>query len=247
MVDFDRSLWIDSFGKDKFPPWHCSICNKGILKADFDTLKYYQTAESKDFCEHVDCGAEFYKYIGRLDLLCSHCNEPYILTLKGGVDEEYYDGPTGLEKDYEDYFYPIYCYPPPLVIKIPKDLPDLISRLLLSSFSIFFNDFNSAANSIRSCLDKLCSINSIKGGDLNERLNSLFKKCDIDCVEFIQGLKTICNKGSHAEEIRVNKEKVQLNLDVILDAYEGLSLLFYELYFSPAAKNNLKNLGKKYD
>lgn len=173
MVDFDRRIWNDSFRKDEFPPWHCSGCNKGILKADFETLKYYQTANSREFCEHVDSGAEFYECVGRLDLVCSHCNEQYILTLKGGVEEEYFDGPEGYEVNYYNYFYPIYCYPPPLVINIPKEIPASIRHLLLSSFSIFFKDFNSAANNIRSCLDKLCIINNLKKGYLSDRLESL--------------------------------------------------------------------------
>lgn len=249
MVDFNRSIWKDSFVKDKFPPWHCSICNQGILKADFETLKYYQTAKSKEFCEHVDCGSEFYEYIGRLDLLCSHCNEQYILTLKGGLDEEYFDGPDGYEVDYKIYFYPIYCYPPPLVINLPKELPDAIRHLLSYSFSVFFKDFNSAANNIRSCLDKLCSINKIKKDKLtlHERLERLSSKFNIEGVEFIDVLKKICNKGSHAEEISVNQEKIPLNLDIILDAFEALSLLFYELYFRPGMKQKIKSISKKYD
>lgn len=36
-MDFDRKAWKRSFVKDDFPLWHCSICNVGVLKADFKT------------------------------------------------------------------------------------------------------------------------------------------------------------------------------------------------------------------
>ena len=74
------------------------------------------------------------------------------------------------------------------------------------------------------------------------------EKCGVDCLKVLAGaLKSISNKGSHSEKIKVNNEEIALNLSVILDAYDALSQVFYELYLKPNVKKNIEKIGKKYE
>ncbi len=82
---------------------------------------------------------------------------------------------------------------------------------------------------------------------MQNRLEALSTKFNIERVEYIGVLKKISHKGSNAEKIKLNQEKILLNVDVILDAYEALSPLFYKLYLRPRMKNNIKTLSKKYE
>jgi len=254
---FNRSEWENGFNKEQFTSWHCSICTKGVLNGDLSSLDYTQKESSKAYCE-VDPGVEFIEYVSQFKLQCTYCRELYFLTFKGEVNESYYKGTNGYEVEYHEKFWPIFCYPAPLVFKIPENTPDLIRELLLLSFSTFYFDPHGAANKVRCCLEELCNVNDIpemktnnKGKEvrdfLTNRIEKLCKKLDIECGDYFDSLKTIGDKGSHYKSINVLEEEQQLDLEIILDVYEITSFLLDEIYSRPMRQSSAERINKKYN
>lgn len=185
-----------------------------------------------------------YRFTAFLKCTNLKCQEHAVLIGKGQEKEYNYVSPNGnYECDYVKMFFPFCCYPPPYVFHIPERTPELVAEQILSSFSIFFSDFHSAANKLRTTLELLLRHENIPQTrthwKLETRIEILCKKYKLS-KNFFSAIKLIGDEGSHGGIIAA-----PLSLDSILDAFELLEYLLYELYQRNKHKAHLAVLSNK--
>ena len=210
-MTFNRKIWLN---------WEirkpCPTCNIGILNTPTKGLLENETEASREMNSY---GRNYTDYVFSIHLKCSNCGET--VAVSGIKSEENY--PSDEEQGCQKAITPLFFYPAPKIIEIPKSCPRSISNILNETFGLYWLDLSSCANKIRISIEVLMDEQKIpktKGLTLHNRLE-LFKKSNPSVSKFLMAIKWIGNAGSHFSEIK--KEDV-------LDAYELLEFALEQLY-----------------
>lgn len=250
----DKDLWNSDicFYESYKPNLTCPTCEKGLLTLYKDNIKYHETKASLTNRDDEHFEYEEIKYIFAAILICNNpnCKETVSTSGTGGVQTDYnHDENYGYTEEHINYFYPKYFSPILKIIPIRKGYPDIIQKLLLDSFALFFADLPSCANKIRQIVEELLTIKEIprfqrtKSHKLKfiplEKRIELFKlrfPSYKDVADNFLAIKFIGNIGSHSSD--VNKTQ-------IVDAYVILQDSLHELHISKEEKATVKRLAKK--
>ena len=225
----DRNLWRAGLRRSYAPRWPCPSCSNGTLRLIPDSLRWFETAESRR--RHTDEDFHFsdidYTFSGWLE--CDGCRQKISCCGRGGEEPYTFQNEDGdLEQEYEKVFYPQFFYAFLQLFRPPSRCPPLVREQLYKSFAVFFCDLSAAANHLRQCVEEILThagidIRDAKGSfiHLNDRIK-IYLGRDSDNAERITALKWIGNCGSHPED--------DLNKPDLFDAYDILELLLEDLY-----------------
>lgn len=232
----DRIIYKSSFSKGNQPQWSCPTCSKGILVGLKGSFHYEELSESRNARSHSDWDPDWIVYTYSCVLKCANpnCREVVSSVGVGHVDydpifeDDGSEHPTGVE--YYDCFVPKFFHPHLKIFNIPKKVPDYISLEIEKSFELFFADPHSAANHIRTALEKILDYLKVRkyrnikgkriGISLHKRIGLLQKKYTQFEKQFL-AIKWLGNTGSHGS---------QITIDDIIDSYEILDYLLDELF-----------------
>lgn len=223
----DKDLWLNWDIKNTNM---CPSCNKGNLQYKNKKIQS-ETSDSKHFarfssgrCEHV---VSFH-------LICTKCEEVVAVT---GIS---------LEDDEGKGFTPNHFYPALNIINIPIKCPKDIVKELKKSFSLFWVDENSCANSIRKSVEVLLDNLGIRRQiirdngkkpirlELHKRIEELKSNEQyIPISQYLSAIKWGGNIGSHSSNL--SKEKV-------LSLYEIINKVLIDLYGEEQKEKNRINM-----
>ncbi len=245
----DRKLYKGYFLREEMNSWMCPTCNKGTLQMENDKFIFEDNSTTKQYRYHEDFNVPYdivYTYTALLTCTNPKCKESITSSGTGCVDvsEQILSSSGYYENKYEDYFKPLFFYPPLHLFLIPKDTPDTVKEAIISSFSLVFNNRPSAANQIRVALECLLTHLKIKRfvnrkGKrkrlvLHERIQLLPPKYQ-HVKKLCTAIKWLGNSGSHCGD--------EITFDNVFDGYDMLSFLFDEVYTSKETHAN--KLAKK--
>ena len=203
----DKDLWLNWDIKNTNM---CPSCNKGNLQYKNKKIQS-ETNYSKHFarfssgrCEHV---VSFH-------LICTKCEEVVAVT---GIS---------LEDDEGKGFTPNHFYPALNIINIPIKCPKDIVKELKKSFSLFWVDENSCANSIRKSVEVLLD-------NLGIRRQIIRDNGKKPISQYLSAIKWGGNIGSHSSNL--SKEKV-------LSLYEIINKVLIDLYGEEQKEKNRINM-----
>lgn len=229
-----RFLWERSLSKTICPAWPCSICKNGRLRLERNSLTHHETARSIHARDHEAWDPDWIEYTFTAWARCTNasCKQMYAIAGKGGVAPEI--GPEGYE--YVDYFTPLFCYPMPDMIDIPRGCPDAVRTELRRAFSLYWGHQAACASRIRVALELL--MNGLKIEKKKKRGNkfyalTLHKRLEIFAFRnktletHIMALKWLGNTGSHNSEVS-RKD--------LLDAFEILEHVLDEIIYKRSEK-----------
>ncbi|NOR55534.1 MAG: DUF4145 domain-containing protein [Sulfurovum sp.] len=246
----DRKLYKGYFLREAMNSWMCPTCNKGTLQMEKEKFIFEdnsitkQNAHNEDFNIPLDIG---YTYTALLTCTNPKCGEVVTSSGVGYVDivRQSYSPEGDIQTEYEDYFRPLYFYPPIHIFKIPEDTPNNAKEAIESSFSLLFNHKQSAANQVRVGLECLLTHLKIKRFKLNRRRKrirlSLHERIDLlppkyqHIKELCTAIKWLGNSGSHCGD--------EITFDDIFNGYDMLSFLLDEVYAN--RQEHAKKIAKK--
>lgn len=231
----DRKLYKGYFTQDDMSQWKCPTCGSGSLQVVKDKfIEQFNSATEMNYHEEWFVAPEMIVNTFTTILTCSNprCKEAVTCSGIGYVETEYiqlYNGDH--DREYVDYFKPIFFYPPLHLFNIPQKTPDDVKESAKSSFSLLFNNQSAAANQIRIALECLLTHMGIKrynnSGGRRRRLN-LHQRIDLLPTKY-QHVKDLCfaikwlgNSGSHCGD--------EITMDNVFDGYDMLSFLLDEVY-----------------
>jgi hypothetical protein len=225
-----RTLWLKTT-TDEWVPWACPTCG-GPLKLSEKPIKTYETKASQDAHDDADWDPEWVSYRFATLLLCDSliCGEPVVAVGRGSnfpIRDE-------VDEQWEVRLEPLFFVPPLQIIRIPDDCPSDVREELLSAFSLFWSEVRSAANRIRSAIEKLLThlkvpIDASQGhGWLSlDKPIQIFGEQDKQLAEHMKAIKWLGNYGSHASVLTRND---------LLDAFEILEHLLATSQISRISK-----------
>ena len=137
----------------------CDSDNKKPKNSDFyDNLRlveYDRNNEELRNSQYCDNRYLQYGFYGVLECENPNCHERIVFAGNSSVGVEY----SGYEDDITETYYNIYNIEyierPPHLIEINGKIPQDIKDALLESFKLYWIDFNSCANKIRVCLERI--------------------------------------------------------------------------------------------
>lgn len=207
----DRELMRGAISADYVPEWHCPTCKGGYLKLKPESLHNVETPQSRSSHDHQAWEPDWVRSRFTAMLVCNNnqCQQPVTVSGWGKVEivQTSHDG----DYKYEEFFFPEYMDPSPLLIKLPEECVEVVYGELQRAFVASWNDVSSSANHIRSAteflLDHLKEPKTVltkKGSrdrlSLHQRIINLSKK-DKDLSDSLLAVKWLGNSGSHADEL----------------------------------------------
>ena len=202
-VEFNK----DDFGENLF---------LGILVAvgkTLQTMQWYQARFSGFLhCDNKDCG-EFVAVTGRAEL-------PGPLMGKQ------------VQSQISVHIVPEYFSPSLQLFSLRDDYPASVRAELIRSFTVFFNESNSAGARLRCAIERLLDDRGVAVGPLHSRLIE-FSKSEVEVGSHLQAIKLLGNEGSHSGK---------LTRQDVLDGYEVFHHVLDELYVArPKRARMLQN------
>jgi hypothetical protein len=249
----NRDLWVvRAISKTECPDWQCPVCHSGTLMIQKDSLISEETIPSQQSRAADEFEPEWIEYAFTAWARCSNakCKQKFAIGGKGGVEPQYEEGG---DLDYHDFFSPLFCYPMPHIIDIPKSCPSDIALELEASFSVFWSNPAACAGRIRVALEMLMDHLGVPkrkkataGGkfkplSLHKRIEEYAAK-EPKIGPQLMALKWLGNAGSHTTGV---------NSDDLLDAFEVLEHALRELLekrharVTTLARKLLKKHGRK--
>lgn len=190
----------DFFSENGIPEWKCPHCKSGKLVLNNENLHYHETPKS--IAEHdEECWEpDWMDYRYTAIFTCNNCNGQTYCCGKG-----YYT--TWVSTDPEDpgydeiSFVPTFFEPTLNLFEIPKDCPESISSVLISSFSVAWADLSSAGNKLRITVEKLIDeIYPDYTGNLHDKIKKI-EKIDPDRAKLLMSIKWLGNHASHDDKL----------------------------------------------
>ncbi len=227
-----RELWHQPLSSQYMPNWHCPICNGGYLRLKSDSLHFLETSASRK-APHSD----WIEYRFSALVICNNkqCQEP--ATVSGHGRLEIVQTSSAGDFDEVKFFYPLYVNPSPMLIPIPKDCPDAVTTELQQAFLASWSDFSSAANHVRSGVErlldylkepktKLSNAGKRECLSLHQRIGNLATR-DKELSESLLAVKWLGNIGSHSDD---------LSRKDIFDAFDILEVILDDLFVRHRAR-----------
>ena len=243
----DRKIFKLPFTKTSVTRYQCPTCDKGLLKIEKDTFHFKESLYSKKQHGHPEWEPEYIEFIysGLFKCTNSTCGEFVSSTGIGRVEEDYtFDENGEPDRDYFEYFKPLYFTPHLKIFSLPKDTPKNVINEIDKSFSLLFSDPPSSANHIRIALEHLLTHLKIKRYNrinnklqfisLHKRIQLLPRKYD-HIQDIFVAIKWLGNAGSHSNH--------KVSLDDVFDSYELIEELLTEIFSNKRKK--AKTLAKK--
>lgn len=234
---FDKKQWKKIISLDShWPDWLCSECQKGYLHPVIDSSVIELKTESSviKYLRHNEPGldADNHYFYTAIKVECNNlkCSSESLLTGKRTCGERDYIDEYGRQnRDYIEFFEPIFFTIPPQVIAIPKVNDEDKKfhegvKFLYQSFKIFFDDPSSAANKVRIFLEYLTpKTDEEDKRSLDKRLKDFLEEANPHILELLKASKWIGNDASHEGDI---------THEDVLESYEfieyALSLMYPE-------------------
>ena len=192
-VEFNK----DDFGENLF---------LGILVAvgkTLQTMQWYQARFSGFLhCDNKDCG-EFVAVTGRAEL-------PGPLMGKQ------------VQSQMSAHIVPEYFSPSLQLFNLRDNYPAPVRAELIRSFTVFFNESNSAGARLRCAIERLLDERGVAVESLHNRLVE-FSKSENELGDLLQAIKWLGNEGSHSGK---------LTRQDVLDGYEVFNHVLDELYIA---------------
>lgn len=229
----DRKIWDrEGFKLEAMPMWKCPFCDNDILriqtKNQVRNFYYEETEVSKKLHDQLYWEDE-YRFIGMLQ--CPRCKEIVSFCGEGRMaqfplaDEN--DQELGMELSVS--FYPKNFTPAIHLFSIPERCPQEVRDPIVDSFNLFWVDYASCANKIRSVVESLLSCMNIRTISAARKYKPLrmrieeYAKTNPEAGEMLSAIKWIGNAGSHNRPLKIDRT-------AILTAYEMLESVLIKLY-----------------
>lgn len=242
-MSFQREIW-----QNWNLPKPCPTCKNGTIDFKINSTNSIinETVESIEMTKLYS----YYErdYIFSLQLKCNNCGE-YVAV--SGKKSTWYDQDSYTHQQIERIeFNPIFYYPAPNIIEIPKLCSEEFTTKLKESFSLYWLNLSSCANKIRASLEVLMSDFKIdetkitkKGKKieivLHDRIE-IFKEIYDEVGGYFMTIKLVGNAGTHSSDME------EISKKDILDTYELLEYSLEKLYKEKEDRvlkinNNLSN------
>jgi hypothetical protein len=231
----DRNLCKAGLHERRAPPWPCPTCGRGTLCLDTATLRISETRASRVARNRDDWFWDDITERFAGILICDEksCQEP--VSVAGTTYHEPIDDGEG-GQDLARRLRPLYFAPPLRIISLPSTCPKETVEEIEAAFLLFWTDLPSAANRVRTALERLLTQRGIpqyertRGGrrrlTLHRRIE-LFRKKKADLGDAMLAVKWIGNEGSHPG---------RLTRDDLLDAFQLIEHLLDEMFVNRNAQ-----------
>ena len=231
-MPIDRKPWRRTFEKGTPPYLPCPYCNNGKLKLCESSLSLGQTAGSLSEQDEDGWDPELTNGKSSCVFKCNNpgCRGAVACCAHYGVERQQ----TGEDEfDLIEVHSPRYFDPPLPVFRIPRDCPEMVRKDVEGAFALHWADPMSAANRIRSALERLMDHARIprrkrdgKGSSyrlqLHNRIQEYGKKAkDKRLVSIMTAMKWIGNEGSHGGK---------LSRDDVFDAFDLLEHTLKQIF-----------------
>jgi hypothetical protein len=163
------------------------------------------------------------------------CKQRFAIGGRGGVEPQYTNDEG--DWDYCDFFRPLFCYPMPHIIGIPKKCPDNVAFELEGAFSVFWSNTAACAGRIRVAIELMMDQLGVpkrkknaKGSFYDLQLHrrvEIFSLKEPVIGQQLMALKWLGNAGSHVGAV---------NQSDLLDAFEILEHALSEIVDRRAAR-----------
>ena len=193
--------------------YSCPRCKSGQLVSIGDTFKkeepkYSILMRREDWFDPEE--DIHYQFTVTCECSNKKCGAFSYLSGVGGVSEEHYEGEQGYESEYIETFVINSFSPSPDLFLIPDATPEKTSELIKESFTLYWIDIPSAANKLRSSIDKLMDDQKISKINKKGYTISLHDRIDLwtqknpehkELEELFRIIKKIGNDGSHGDNV----------------------------------------------
>ena len=220
--------------KDFTTTLSCPHCNKGNLelKKDLHNTNQYEnnhTYMHSNYSKNFSIINEYLAAVGGL-LKCHRCND--FISFSGEIYGYLNDSNS-------EYIYSLnikYLNPPINIISIEKVYPEIIQKLLIESFSLYWNHSSSCINKLRIIVEEILNNLNIKKIynfnsfiSTHNRIEILGQKAEYKEVsEFLLAIKWIGNEGSHSD--------ADLSIEELLETYNILKKALDLIYLKTDEK-----------
>jgi len=228
-----RELWLKKHSQEKLPPWPCPRACGGTLQAQKKSFASESTHESLQHRDNERWELDWDRGVIVGLLLCSRCMEAVAI---GGDQTQAYefdwDQVTNQPSPYfEQFIRPVWFHPPLPFFPVPDDVPEEVRTPLMEAFATAWVSPSSAAARIRAALETLMDANKVQRKKrktngtyyelkLHPRLE-IFGEKHPKIQEHLLAAKWLGNVGAHESD---------LSDDVLLDAFEFVSIVLHHLY-----------------
>ena len=243
----DRRKFLDRLSSHKTPPWPCPSCRESVLEILPGSFISGESSVSRDERENDAWEPTWTKnrYCCLLKCTNGSCGEKVANIGIGGFREAAgYDAKGEPVLEYPEWYEPRFFVPNLVLMDIPQTTPEMVTKELNSSFSLFFHDPNSAGNSIRAAIKALLTALKVKRFTvtkgkrsriaLHHRIEKLPSKYQ-NIEESLKAIKWIGNHGSHSGQM--------LTSDAVLDAYDLMEVVLDDLFSNK--RKRLAGVAKK--
>ncbi|PHS24771.1 MAG: hypothetical protein COA85_07735 [Robiginitomaculum sp.] len=235
------------FSISDVPSWMCPICESSTLSIDRQTFFRVETADSKKSTGHSDWEPDWLRFVYSCVFKCANKQcEGVVSSVGTGCLEEGLDEEFG--QCFSEYFYPKYFYPNLKIFKLPEDTPSEIAEEINQSFSLFFCNFDSAANHARIALENILTdlkVKRYKIANHKRKTITLHNRIELLPAKYekiktlMLAVKWLGNSGSHSGR--------GLTPEDVIDAYKMLSVVLNAIYDDKHAEASklAKGINKK--
>ena len=221
----DRDLWRPHWQEGDYPSLPCPHC-RAPLNFDNDSLSVRTSAHNAQLVNLTDIGEALSSFSAWLT--CGHAKCGQHVAVSGSCTYRYaYDhqGDTITER----VFSPKSLLPGPPLIALPRDIPESVRGMLLSSSNLFWLENEACANRLRVALEFILEDQGFPAVASDGKLLSLHRRIDewhstygaLTVATSLMAIKWLGNDASHTDGITRTR---------LLDAYDILSLLLKRLY-----------------
>ena len=204
-------MWRRSF--PNFPSYKCPTCRRGILALVAETEKRLEPSYAKQ--AHAERGYHPYEDQTRFSCLlqCSRPSCGEVVSVNGNIIFDVaIDIVNGaFTETYFAEYLPKSMFPPPVVVRLPDNLPKACADHLKAAFKLMWMDTGASANRIRTFVEVLLDhfeiaregpgkTGKISRYNLNQRIK-LFEEQKPGHETLYEALRIVGNDGSHEGEV----------------------------------------------
>lgn len=224
-MTIDRYLWQPVWDEHAFPALPCPSCD-ARLNFDAKSVEIKASQYNRHLADVAGIDEVVARFSGRF--LCGHDKCGEIVQVSGDCHYEYGYDERGATITNE-FLHPQTMHPGPPIIRIGEAVPENIQEALMTSFSLFWTDYDACAGKLRTTLELILKHSGIEGVDANGTFVPLHQKIlayqesggDEKIATSLMAVKWLGNVSAHESG---------LCLDAVLDGYEILELTLAKLF-----------------
>ncbi len=201
VMSFDREPWLATFTERSIPPWPCPVCRDGKLALEKDTLLTRESAESKkdreNYPEHWEPHWVYGHFIALFQCTRADCLSSVTVCGDYRVEHEYAEDGQDL---YEEICTPTYFNPALPMLRLPRGCTDAVARELTKAWGFYWSDPSSAANHIRTGVERLMDHLAVSPKSKLDRRITAYQEAQPELGGHLMAIKWLGNAGSHGVE-----------------------------------------------